>query len=364
VIRSLVILVAGVGVWLGGIPAYACTVSSPGSGGHNDAGVLLKRAMRAASETAYSGVQWLAASAGSRKTTVLLDVHHVPGHGSTVAPVQTSLTGGQPVLDPAPIRTDAAAAPLRGGVPGAAELGLLETHYRLDVAGFGEVADRPARVIEAHRAGADGSLAARWWLDRGSDLVLRSEVFAPGGRLVRSSGYVTVTIGSAGAGARPRPAAQRPAPRPVPSPWSPVDAHVVHRMRGDGFAAPERLGRRFVRYDARAKQVADARVLHLSYSDGLSTLSVFEQAGRLDPDQLAGFESGHVAGTHVWRRGTMPRQVVWAANGTVYTVVTDGSPAVVRAAVRALPHASGDDGVLTRIQHGFTRMGSWLNPFD
>jgi sigma-E factor negative regulatory protein RseB len=377
VIRVLVAVAAGFGVWLGGIPAYACVLPPPGAGEGSAAGLLI-RAMRAATDTPYSGVQWMTASDAGSTTTVLLDVSHVPGEGSTVAPVQTSLTGGQGAFDPASA-SGALASTARGGRPsGAAEIALLEAHYALSVAGDDEVAGRPARVVEAHRLAVDqGSVVGRWWVDRETDLVLRTEVFTPAGRLVRSSGYVTVTIGGQvhrGPGGGPAlrspahpgagPAAGVSRPEPVPSPWKPAPPRVVQRMRSHGFVLPEHLGRGFVRYDVRAKRTQHGPVVHLSYSDGLSTVSVFEQSGRLEPDRLSGFARTRIAGTDVWQHGRIPRRVVWSAGGTVYTLVTDAPTAAVGTAVRTLPHHGAGDGALDRIQHGFVRIGSWLNPFS
>jgi sigma-E factor negative regulatory protein RseB len=377
VIRVLVAVAAGFGVWLGGVPAYACVLPPPGPGESSAAGLLIQ-AMRAATDTAYSGVQWMTASDAGSMTTVLFDVSHVPGQGSTVAPVQTSLTGGHGAFDPASARGGPADTS-RGGRPStAAEVALLESHYTLAVAGAGDVAGRPARVVEARRsAGEQRSVAGRWWVDRATGLVLRTEVFTPAGRLVRSSGYVTVTIGGQ---ARPRPggslALRSPAhpgpgpaagvsrPEPVPSPWKPAPPRVVQRLRSHGFVMPKHLGRGFVRYDVRAKRTQHGPVVHLSYSDGLSTVSVFEQSGRLEPDRLSGFARTRIAGTDVWQHGRIPRRVVWSADGTVYTLVTDGPTAAVGTAVRTLPHHSAGDGVLDRIQHGFVRIGSWLNPFS
>jgi sigma-E factor negative regulatory protein RseB len=384
VIRAFIVVAAGVGLLVGSVPASACVVG-PGAGEDSAAATLLMRAMRAANQTTYSGVQWLTASGrDGTTTTVLLDVRHVPGHGSTVAPAAPRTGDGRAVFDPAPAPHQVAAGPVVGAEP-ASEVGLLEAHYQLGSAGTGQAAGRSARLVVARRDGADagaarrGAVAGRWWLDRDTDLILRSEVFDASGRLLRASGYVTVTIGAVDPDAPPgrsirrpehgipppagRPAHGPPAPRAVPPAWEPVGPPSLRRLRDEGFRMPQRLDRRFVRFDARAQRTGDERVLHLSYSDGLSTVSVFEQPGRLDPGRLAGFRPAHVAGADVWRRDKIPRRVVWSADGTVYTIVTDGSPAVVRAAVRRLPHDSNGNGTLDRIQHGFGRMGSWFNPF-
>ena len=54
-------------------------------------------------------------------------------------------------------------------------VGLLSTNYLLEYRGMGAAGGRPALMVEAHRA--DGSLAARFWLDKGTMLPLRRQVF-------------------------------------------------------------------------------------------------------------------------------------------------------------------------------------------
>ena len=71
---------------------------------------------------------------------------------------------------------------------------LIQAHYSIAATGRGQVAGRPARIVQLTRP--DGSLAARFWLDQGSNLLLRRETFDTG-----SAHYAgTVTFGAGGTG--------------------------------------------------------------------------------------------------------------------------------------------------------------------
>ena len=104
--------------------------------------------------------------------------------------------------------------------------------------------------------------------------------------------------------------------------------------------------------------------MHLSYSDGIATVSVFEQRGRLDADGLAGHHREVVDGHEVWVSGEVPQRVVWTSGETVYTVVADAPERTVDQVVAALPHQPAADGnTLGRLGRGLDRVASWFNPF-
>jgi sigma-E factor negative regulatory protein RseB len=109
--------------------------------------------------------------------------------------------------------------------------------------------------------------------------------------------------------------------------------------------------------------------IQLSYSDGVMTVSMFEQAGTLDPDRLDGYAMREVAGGAVYSVPGPPARFTWSTGKHVITVVSEAPQEVVEALVRAVPpeelsRPAADDGVLARIARGARRVGSWLNPFD
>jgi len=157
------------------------------------------------------------------------------------------------------------------------------------------VAGRPTREVDATDR-HDDRVRERLYLDQSTSLLLRREQLDTRGRTVRSVGFTS--IGSTSR--QPRVVREVAAP----------------------FRAPGTAGDRFQlagRYDE------DHGTLHLFYSDGLYSVSVFEQEGDLDPAGLpAGAESRTVDGRDV-RQYRTPGGVVmvWQSGEVVYTTVSD-----------------------------------------
>jgi len=100
-------------------------------------------------------------------------------------------------------------------------------------------------------------------------------------------------------------------------------------------------------------------IVSVTYTDGMSRLSLYEQPGRLDPASLADFEEQHLANTRVWVREGVPKVVTWDQGGIVFTIVSDADTARIARAVADLPAGSGDSSPLERIGGGLDRMTSW-----
>jgi sigma-E factor negative regulatory protein RseB len=309
---------------------------------------LLQRAVRAPSATSYSGTQFVSAWGSLGTTSALVDVEHLPGYGTVTkvvaAPGMASSASFTPEQNGTP---DASAA--------SALLGPLTARHVCAVVGTASVAGRAADVVAISRR-SDGRLAARLWIDAATGVVLRREVYDDAGRVVRASAFISVDVGPRSIPAHLPPMA--------PAPWqqrvSPAD---LVQMRADGWHAPVELPGLSL-YDARRSTSATGITLHLGYSDGLSTVSVFEQRGRLDAARLTGYSVAQRAGTRLHQRAGIPNELVWSAHGTVYTVVADAPPEMVDAVVRALPRDPGEGGVGSRIGRGLGRVVAWFNPFD
>jgi len=308
---------------------------------------LLDHAVEAAATTSYSGVQFVSAWSSSGTTSEVVDVDHEPGRGTTV---RTDGTLASPARSMTLADAGTPSIDQTGGV------GLLMSHYSLSVVGEDEVAGRPADVVVARRPGAPATApdAARFWLDRESGLVLRREVYDRRGRTTRASAFVVVSIGSGrvltGTGAQP---------------WSSeINTVALSRMRDQGWRCPATLPGPLTLVDAR-RGGEDGRIVHLSYSDGIATVSVFAQRGRLDTDGLSEQRQAVIDGHEVWISGDVPRRVVWASGRTVYTVVADAPERTVEQVVAALPHHPAADGdTLGRLGRGLDRVASWFNPFS
>ncbi len=314
---------------------------SPVGGGpdEGEAVVQLQRAMQAPASVAYSGVHEVAVVAGGSPTVARIHIEHAPGQGTSLRAHGADGTADATFLGqngPAPN----APLPLDG-------LAVLVDTYTLTTSGAGVVAGRPATVVSATRS---GSLAARFWIDKASGLLLRREVF-DGGRVVSSSSFLSVTIRADGF-------LSHLPPEVGAATATPVSMQLAPTLNDEGWSCPEVLAGGF-RLTLLQRLEGDGQVVHAAYSDGLSTLSVFEERGRLDPDAIDGFTEGHLGGGVVAQRQGMPMITVWESGGTVYTVVTDAPPRAAERAVAALPHEPAAGGEQpSRLVRGLHRIAS------
>src|SRR5699024_7640845 len=106
------------------------------------------------------------------------------------------------------------------------------------------------------------------------------------------------------------------------------------------------------------------QIIALTYTDGVSTLSVYEQRGALDDEALREFVPTHVAGSTVWVRPGAPLVATWDDDGVVYTVVTDADRERLLQAVRDLPRTPRSDGALSRIRGGIERLTGLATPAE
>ena len=108
-------------------------------------------------------------------------------------------------------------------------------------------------------------------------------------------------------------------------------------------------------------------VMRASYSDGLSSVSLFQQRGSLDSAGLRGFSrAGSASGELLVRHG-LPTVAVSQSGDIVYALVTDAPPEVARAVIAGLPHddaAAAEAQVGDRLAAGLGRLGAVVNPYD
>jgi sigma-E factor negative regulatory protein RseB len=205
---------------------------------------------------------------------------------------------------------------------------------------------------------AKGRLAAKFWLDNLTCLPLRRVVYDAAGQEIRRSEFRSVRINEPVKGMVPAPGSGDDlAPEGVP-----LTAADVRRLGNEGWSTPSALPQGLDLVDSRLTGQGQGRVLHLTYSDGLSTLSVFEQPGRLNTDKLHGWQRERRGGTQVWTWPGAPLSVTWSAHGRVFSVVTDDADRLDDV-VGQLPHGPKHPSVLSRMRAGAGRMLSWVNPF-
>lgn len=315
---------------------------------------LLRQAAEAAAEWSWSGTEFVSGWGAGGTVAGVVDVEHVAGRGTTIR-----TRGG-----PATALALSGVTPQRSDHPGLlvdAAVDRLMASYAVVLDGSGRVGGRPALVVAVRRD--DGRPAARLWVDRATRLPLRREVYDSLGQVARASAFVDVRVG----GRRQLPGG----PRPTSSPT----AAELAGLQAQGWLVPAALAGLPVDHAGLLRH-AGADVLHLRYSDGLSSVSVFQQRGRLEPATLGGlrpWRPAAAAGATVYVRPGLPLSLTWESGGTVFTVVADASDEVVARVVAELPHtavaaesrqdASGG-GFADRLRRGAARLAGWLNPFD
>jgi sigma-E factor negative regulatory protein RseB len=308
-----------------------------------DAVADLKRAMSAPNRYAYAGVREIDSFDSGSATTLRLDVEHYPGQG-------TSFEVDNASADTTPTFITQREAGASGGLSNE-PLRLLINAYDLSVVSAGSVLDRPATVIEARRGGV---LEARFWVDDATGLLLRREMY-DGGRLVRATGFTTLQVSRRGFLPHLPPELEAPSTIQLAMTSAPL-------LSDDGWTCPPRLpdGFTLTRLD---RLETNADVMGASYTDGLSTISLFEQRGTLNPGGFPGFTRRTVDGSEVFTSFGLPSVAVWESGGTVYTMVTDAPRDTASDVIGSLPHAQQPSpGPGERLETGLQRLTSALRP--
>ncbi len=345
------LLVAGTAVLVVGLPSAAVTSPSAGREGSAPRGDstralgLLATAADAATSQTWKGVQHVVSVRDGQPSLRMLQVTHRGGRGSVVQDLSGAVT-------PSELTVDAVDPGL---------LSLLAAHYDLAVSGTGRCAGHPAVVVEARRPGQSGArgVAARFWVDRSTGLVLRRDVLDRSGSVVRSAAYVSIDT----------EAPERPALELVnhslPVSGSRLDVSDLLELKEAGWPVSFSLPAGLDLFEARWHGEGAQEVLQTSYSDGLSTTSLFLQRGV--PAATPSGTPRRVGKGTAWVSAGTPERVVWSGGGYTWTLVSDAPTGVVDDALLALPHlapAPPRDGVAARAWRGMSRVGGWLNPFE
>jgi len=317
---------------------------------------LLSQAAQAAIVTSYQGQEVATRWSEGGGSVLVSSVWHVSG-GQTVT--QTMDPGASLSSEPYLSSDTDSQAP--EGVLGvtAPLVQLLESHYVVAYAGTGSADNRTAQVVEAWRA--DGSIAARFWLDDATKLPLERVVFDTAAHVISQDVFVDVSFSP---GASPQQAAPASARVSAGSrgPWTdPLSRHQLLALRHHGWVVPSELPGSLSLFTGAETQAAAGTVLDFGYSDGLSVVSVFEQHGNL-PDKMPGWRKTKIGSHAVFVAEPDQRSLTWSGHGTVYTVVADAPAQTIDAVVGALPH-DGPTGFWKRMSRGITRLASWANPF-
>jgi sigma-E factor negative regulatory protein RseB len=305
---------------------------------------LMSQAAAACHSTAFSALlisrSWGPTGARISKA----DVWHRPG-GQVVA---------QPVGGSGNAESAAGAVQPGPGVSviiSAQEFALLQSGYVLDYAGRSSADGRPAMLVAVDRP--DGTLAARYWLDGQTKLPLRRQLFDDRAHKISDASFADLRLGPSALGGMPAEGAL---------PWrQQLGRPQIMSLQAHGWPLPAQLPGGMMLSGASQTSSAAGEVIGLSYSDGLSVISVFVQRGDL-PSELEGWQRIEMAGHAAYAVDPDDQAIAWSADGYVFTVIADAPAATVGEAVTALPH-SGSPGFWTRLERGFRRLASWANPF-
>jgi sigma-E factor negative regulatory protein RseB len=304
---------------------------------------LMSQAVAACRKTAFSGIQvfrWWG-PAGTR--VWLADIWHRPGGQTIAIPVAGS-----------------AASPASGtGTPGPSvsmaisgqQLSLMQAGYVLVYAGLSWADGRRAEVVAVDRR--NGTLAAKYWLDGQTKLPLRRQIFDDHARVVSDISFADLKIGPSSLTGMPVAATQ---------PWTrQLAGSALAALRRQGWPLPAGLPDGMVLSAATLTDTTAGRVVGVSYSDGLSVISIFVQRGEL-PGQMAGWQRVLVAGHDAYVVSSADQAIAWSGDGYVFTLLADAPAATVDRAVAVLPHGN-PPGFWDRLGRGFRRLASWANPF-
>ncbi|HEX4398636.1 MAG TPA: sigma-E factor regulatory protein RseB domain-containing protein [Trebonia sp.] len=327
---------------------------------------LLGESAAAGLAVSYQGVELLAQSGVAGQDTIVSNVWHSGGVTITQTSDAAMATGTQPYVS---YDVDNRSPE---GVFGVTKtlVSLLGQHYVAVYQGTGSAVGRPALVVELHRA--DGSLAARFWLDRQTMVPLRREVFDTSARVISEEAFVQVQFGTltklpgptaasaASAKASAKASAGATAATPSGSGWSAVTApaQLLADLNKQGWRLPVSLPGGLPLYSAARSTTTAGQVLDLGYSDGLSVVSLFVQRGTL-AQRPAGWQQVSLPGHQVYVAG---HSIIWAGDGFVYTMLADAPPVVVTQVVASLPQNTAP-GFFDRIMRGFHRLAAVANPF-
>lgn len=285
----------------------------------------------------YLGTQMVRAAHGTTTVAASVRVRSEPGQGSAV----TVLT------------SDGRAGPTRF-MPAATTrlddelLSLLQLNYHISGWRGQRVLGRPVTVVEASAPGGGQRPAARWWVDDASGLLLRQETYDGSGEVALAAEFTELTISDKAM------FMEHLAPRlAMSSTPASVEQSQAAALESSGWFCSDRVaGLSLVRMRSDEGPVPQA--LHQLYSDGIATLSVFQQRGTLAAPP-AGSYWDETLQAHLHRG--VPSMATWASADTVFTVATDGSEALLRQAVLALPHeAAASATTMGRVQAGWAHI--------
>jgi sigma-E factor negative regulatory protein RseB len=306
---------------------------------------LMNQAAAACRATAFSGIQVSRWWGPGGLRVWMTEIWHRPGGQMLAQPADTA-AGAELGIKPS-----ARPEPNVSMVISPAQLSLLEADYELDYVGHSSADGRVADLVAVERP--DGVVAAKYWLDAQTKLPLRRQVFDTHARLVSDISVADVRFGPQSLGGMPQAVAQPYA--------SQLDDAAIGSLRATGWPLPGQLPGGMVLFAATRTPTSAGPVIGLSYTDGLSVISLFVQRGQL-AGAMAGWQRIAIGGHDAYAVDPDDQTIAWSSGGYVFTMLADAPVGTMEQAIAVLPHAS-PAGFWARLGRGFRRLASWANPF-
>lgn len=199
----------------------------------------------------------------------------------------------------------------------------------------------------------------RLFIDEFTGVVARRETYGPRGNPRRLVAYTELTA------VEPHPDVRTGASSVMADggPIQALSSDSLETLGRTGWVVPPSLpgGYRLSRGYALGNGPEESS-LHLVYTDGLYSTSIYQQRGGLASSAVEGAVPTLYRSFHLWRwPGAQPERMAWSAEGMTFTAVGDATVEQVLQSLQELPNSPPDD-LRTRIRRGIHRVGSWLNP--
>ncbi len=181
-----------------------------------------------------------------------------------------------------------------------------------------KIAGRPTRQIDIKRG---SHIVEKVWVDTASGIVLKSQLFSVKGYLTRSMYFEKISFSKPNSKALSHnyKSFQKVSTKDLPS----------------IYQAPTHLANGYQRVEI----LKTKQRLEVVYSDGLRTISVFEQVGKLSQlphiDMNKEINLGYAkASSYDWAGGEV---LVWQAGPCIYTLVADDSSSNLAVIAKSIP---------------------------
>jgi negative regulator of sigma E activity len=326
---------------------------------------LLDGAANAGLATSYQGTEQISQSGVDGSVKMISQVWHQGGGLTLVETSDGTTVSAAPRTGAPGVASSDPVSDSPEGVFGVTKslVTLLSRHYVAVYLGTGAAVGRAATVVEVYRS--DGSVAARYWLDKQTMVPLRRELFDTSENVISEDSFVQVRFGALAASqfaaadaseAQSLTTAQ--AGREPAWVAAATPARFAASLAGQGWRVPGSLPGGLPLYAAARAETTTGEVVDLEYSDGLYDVSLFVQRGTL-ASNMSGWRPVDVGGHQAFVSG---HSLTWSGLGFVYTMIADAPPQTMTQVVGALPRG-GSPGVLSRLGRGFTRLAHVINPF-